>query len=197
MPTMKQLLDQYNLLAANVGKPKVTRFASRHEGERRLADLLKRSYPDDVEAPPAEEYQPGGPPEEPLTGDEAPTDAAPVDEEQVLGRADPRPTRSQLAVNKLVAKLRAEGADVQVIVIKGVSVPVNRRARRPIRQRAQPATGKPSMAQRAEELLLNGATNEELWEVFQSEYGLDDTKKSYPGWYRNSLKRQGKLPVDN
>lgn len=197
MPTMKQLLDQYNLLAANVGKPKVTRFASRHDGEKRLADLLKKSYPDDVDGPtPDEADHPQGPPEGDLPDNEAPADA-PADEEQVLGRADPRPTRSQMAVDRLVAKLRSEGADVQIIVIKGVNVPVNRRARRPTRARAQAATGRPSMAQRAEEMLLNGATNEELWEVFRTEYGLDDTKRSYPGWYRNSLKRQGKLPVDN
>jgi hypothetical protein len=185
MASLKEITDQYNTLAENAGMPTVARFASRKEAQRRLAALLK-AYP---------EEEPGPPTDPETTVDAAPADDAPAEEEQVLGRAEPRLTRSQSAVNKLVAKLRAEGADVQVIVIKGVSMPVRRR--HATRTRLKVPEGKLSLAQRAEELLLNGASNEELWEVFQNEYGLTDDKKSYPGWYRNSLKRQGKLPVDS
>lgn len=64
---------------------------------------------------------------------------------------------------------------------------------------AKPARGesanqpgsKPTVAGRCQELVLAGKTNAEIWALVQAEFDLDDSKKSYPGWYRNHMKRKG------
>lgn len=43
-------------------------------------------------------------------------------------------------------------------------------------------------------MILDGATNEEVWEVIRDRYNLDAKKRHYPSWYRSMLRRQGKLP---
>lgn len=45
----------------------------------------------------------------------------------------------------------------------------------------------------AEALIIAGKTNAEVWAAIKEQFKLDDTKKSYPTWYRCRLKRQGKL----
>jgi hypothetical protein len=45
----------------------------------------------------------------------------------------------------------------------------------------------------ATELLLAGKTNAEVWAAIQAEFQLDDSKKHYPNWYRNQLRRKGLL----
>jgi hypothetical protein len=46
----------------------------------------------------------------------------------------------------------------------------------------------------AEQLILQGRTNQEVWEVIQPMFQLDTKKKHYPSWYRSRLIRAGKLP---
>jgi hypothetical protein len=43
----------------------------------------------------------------------------------------------------------------------------------------------------ARELIVAGKTNLEVWAVIQKEFDLDDSKKSYPAWYRSDCKRKG------
>lgn len=43
----------------------------------------------------------------------------------------------------------------------------------------------------ARELIVAGKTNAEVWEVIKKEFDLDDSKKSYPAWYRSDCKRKG------
>lgn len=43
----------------------------------------------------------------------------------------------------------------------------------------------------ARELIVAGKTNLEVWVVIQKEFDLDDSKKSYPAWYRSDCKRKG------
>jgi hypothetical protein len=50
-----------------------------------------------------------------------------------------------------------------------------------------------SVSSVAESLILAGKTNAEVWTAIKEQFKLDDTKKSYPTWYRCRLKRQGKL----
>lgn len=45
----------------------------------------------------------------------------------------------------------------------------------------------------ARTLILEGKTNEEVWAVIKAQFDLDDSKKSYPSWYRCELKRKGQL----
>lgn len=43
----------------------------------------------------------------------------------------------------------------------------------------------------ARELIVAGKTNAEVWAIIQKEFNLDDSKKSYPAWYRSDCKRKG------
>ena len=48
----------------------------------------------------------------------------------------------------------------------------------------------------ARELILSGKTNQEVWEVLQQQFNLDDSKKHYPTWYRCEMKRTGLFPKE-
>lgn len=50
-----------------------------------------------------------------------------------------------------------------------------------------------TVASRCRELALSGKTNQEIWAIVQPEFSLPAEKKSYPGWYRAQLKREGKI----
>lgn len=50
-----------------------------------------------------------------------------------------------------------------------------------------------SISATARQLILDGLTNQEVWEVLKATFNLDDTKKHYPTWYRCEMKRTGKL----
>ena len=43
----------------------------------------------------------------------------------------------------------------------------------------------------ARQMVVEGKTNEQIWEVLVSEFKLDDAKKSYPKWYRNEMLKKG------
>lgn len=49
------------------------------------------------------------------------------------------------------------------------------------------------ISQTARDLILAGKTNVEVWALLQAQFGLDDSKKHYPTWYRSELKRKGLL----
>ena len=51
------------------------------------------------------------------------------------------------------------------------------------------------ISQTARDLILEGKTNQEVWEVLKQTFSLDDSKRHYPTWYRCELKRTGKLPA--
>lgn len=48
-----------------------------------------------------------------------------------------------------------------------------------------------SVSSIAEGLIIAGKTNQEVWAVIKERFKLDDTKKSYPAWYRGRLRRKG------
>lgn len=54
----------------------------------------------------------------------------------------------------------------------------------------QPAA-KRAVSTVARELIVAGKTNLEVWAVIQKEFDLNDSKKSYPAWYRSDCKRKG------
>lgn len=43
----------------------------------------------------------------------------------------------------------------------------------------------------ARELIVAGKTNDEVWDALVKEFKLDDSKKSYPAWYRRDCKKRG------
>lgn len=46
-----------------------------------------------------------------------------------------------------------------------------------------------SCASMARKLVADGLTNEEIWPILRDTFKLDDTKKSYPAWYRAQMRR--------
>ena len=56
---------------------------------------------------------------------------------------------------------------------------------------------KASAAQMFQDLIMEGKlTDEQIFEVVQTEYGLDDKKRGYVRWYRNHLKKSGSNPPE-
>jgi hypothetical protein len=54
---------------------------------------------------------------------------------------------------------------------------------------------KPSAGARFCELIMaNKLTDDEIFAKVKAEFGLDDKKRSYVGWYRNDLKKKGQNP---
>lgn len=48
----------------------------------------------------------------------------------------------------------------------------------------------------ARALILDGKTNQEVWDALQAKFNLDHSKRHYPTWYRCEMKRTGLLPQD-
>lgn len=68
-----------------------------------------------------------------------------------------------------------------------------------VKPKAQPKTKAPTgqtCCSVAYELIKQGKTNQEVWEVIQPMFNLDDKKRHYPSWYRCHLRRLGELPQD-
>ncbi len=55
-------------------------------------------------------------------------------------------------------------------------------------------TSKRNCSTVAREMILNGATNDEVWAVISVEFRLSADKRGYPNWYRSKLRRDGLLP---
>ena len=53
--------------------------------------------------------------------------------------------------------------------------------------------GPESVSAAMRRLVLEGKTNDEVWAVCKKLFKLDDSKKGYPAWYRNQLKKSGQL----
>lgn len=69
----------------------------------------------------------------------------------------------------------------------------------PAKKRAAkaPAGEYKSAAQMFQELILAGKlTDDEIFAAVQEQFGLDDKKRSYVGWYRNKLKKDGQNPPE-
>jgi hypothetical protein len=82
-----------------------------------------------------------------------------------------------------VIKVKAD----KPVKVKTVKAPKEPKAKK------EPKPRRVSVSSVAEELLLAGKTNEEVFAVLKEKFKLDDSKKNYPSWYRCRLKRQKKL----
>lgn len=66
-----------------------------------------------------------------------------------------------------------------------------RRKTDPVIQAEEPKAKRGGVSTVARELILAGKTNQEVWAVLKETFGLDDSKKHYPSWYRCEMKRKG------
>lgn len=88
------------------------------------------------------------------------------------------------------AEKPATAAKVKIekpVKAKAVKAPKEPKAKK------EPKARRVSVSSVAEDLLLAGKTNEEVFAVLKEKFKLDDSKKNYPSWYRCRLKRQKKL----
>lgn len=84
---------------------------------------------------------------------------------------------------------------IREITIDQIKTPKPKTVKAPKEPKAkqEPKARRVSVSSVAEELLLAGKTNEEVFAVLKEKFKLDDSKKNYPSWYRCRLKRQKKL----
>lgn len=55
----------------------------------------------------------------------------------------------------------------------------------------EPKEKKATVSSRAREMIIAGASSDEVWKMMQDEFGLGDDKKSYPNWYRRECVKKG------
>ena len=56
-----------------------------------------------------------------------------------------------------------------------------------------PGKPKVTITSVAKAAILAGDTNEKVWAKLQNQFGLPDSRKNYPAWYRAAMKRSGEL----
>lgn len=66
-----------------------------------------------------------------------------------------------------------------------------RRTTDPVIQAEEPKAKRGGVSTVARELILAGKSNQEVWTILKETFGLDDSKKHYPSWYRCEMKRKG------
>lgn len=84
-------------------------------------------------------------------------------------------------------KARAGAVILDLVTTKDITLTPSPVAAAPKPEKRQ------SISQLAEELLLAGRTNPEVWAELKAKFRLGDDKKHYPSWFRSRLRRQGRL----
>lgn len=64
-----------------------------------------------------------------------------------------------------------------------------------VKQVAAQQRGK-SVSSVCKQLILEGKSNAEVWDVVRKKFELGDDKKYYPAWNRSALRRNGELPKE-
>lgn len=59
---------------------------------------------------------------------------------------------------------------------------------------SKPTEPKESISSVMRQLIIDGKTNQEVWDACKTRFALDDKKRGYPAWYRTELKNKGQLP---
>lgn len=174
----KDLVNAYNELATVAQRTHVTRFATRSDGVRRTTNLAEavRERQDNLVSVGTEPFsRPSFYSNEAASAAHNPTDAL-LDEPDAPNAAAPTSNVVPL-VRKTTERVKRLGAPVTAL-----------------KTTAQPKTAKASrvsVASRCRELLATH-TNEEIFAILQAEFGVDEKKRGYPGWYRADAKRKGK-----
>ena len=82
-------------------------------------------------------------------------------------------------------------AEMHLESLKNPKPAETKAAKAPASTEAKPK--RTSISATARELILAGKTNQEVWAIIKDAFGLDDSKKHYPAWYRCEMKRKGLL----
>jgi hypothetical protein len=119
------------------------------------------------------------------------------------GAAKKAPVKKAVAKKAPVKKAVAKKAPVKKAVAKKAPVKKAVAKKAPVKKAvAKKAPVKKAVAKKATsassmfcELIMEGKlTDNEIFETVQKEFGLDNKKRGYVGWYRNNLKKKGENP---
>lgn len=113
------------------------------------------------------------------------------------------PKYSQIKACKLYLDVAEDrGASAEVLRYINTVIPINKErlimpTKTAKKTAKKTATKKTSAASRFKELIMEGKlSDDQIFSKVQSEFGLDDKKRSYVSWYRNNLIKQGQNPPE-
>lgn len=92
--------------------------------------------------------------------------------------------------DKFECKLGAAAAHLESLK-QPKAKPVKQASEKPVKAAAPKREG---ISATARAMILDGKTNQEVWEALQAKFDLDHSKRHYPTWYRCEMKRTGQLP---
>ena len=92
--------------------------------------------------------------------------------------------------DKFECKLGAAAAHLESLK-QPKTKPVKQAIEKPVKTTAPKREG---ISATARAMILDGKTNQEVWEALQAKFDLDHSKRHYPTWYRCEMKRTGQLP---
>lgn len=98
-----------------------------------------------------------------------------------------KPVEGGIEFDDELAKQHAAKLKVQTDETKPKKSPAKK-----AKPQAAKSKGKTQL-QVATDLILEGKSNQEIWEVIQPMFNLDEKKRHYPSWYRCHLRRIGVL----
>jgi hypothetical protein len=182
--TPKALMEAYNAIVKD--ELKVKRFADRQAGQKRLRLMISAVRHDVDRFAATKEDIEGGfriieendNNVEVISGEK--TTVIPIMEEEVLktlktGRV--KNTTLQTLAVKEVQRFRKEKFDKKTA---------------PKKAKAASTDGEflPSVAATMRKMIEDGLSNEEIWERCAPHFGLPESKKNYPSWYRAEIARK-------
>jgi len=80
---------------------------------------------------------------------------------------------------------------------KSVQVQVKAKPKKAAKKKPVKADKEPTISDLCRNMILDGATNDEIFKALQAKYGeerFNEDKKHYPAWYRCELRRKRELP---
>ena len=92
---------------------------------------------------------------------------------------------------KLVVAVEAATAHLQSLLLPSTPAPKVESKAESKATPAPKAEKKVSCSKVAQDLILAGKTNDEVWAVIAEQFNLDQKKRGYPAWYRFQLRKAG------
>lgn len=89
-----------------------------------------------------------------------------------------------------------DGVEFNVELAKQHATKLKAQATPKRRPKAKTAESDKTCCAVACDLVIQGYSNQAIWEVIQPMFNLDDKKRHYPSWYRCYMRRIGKLPQE-
>ena len=100
--------------------------------------------------------------------------------------------RAELHFAELKAKTEPK-AEPNVVFTSGDKDPIKGKPG----QRFHAVEAKSTIASVTRAMILDGKPNAEIWEVISKKFNLNETKRSYPSWFRCECRRKGQITSED